>query len=64
MQVDTPQKTYHPVKRNTTTVLPAVPVKPVLDDKEHPVESGKRGKRRPASAEKDKKDGEHFDGFA
>ena len=64
MQVDTPQKIYRPVKRDTTPVSPAVPVKPVLDEKEHPGQPGGKRKRRSAEVAKDKDGGPHFDGFA
>ena len=64
MQVDTPQKVYRPVKRDTTPVSPAVPVKSVVDDKEHPEQSGGKRKRRKADLAKDTGDGSHFDDFA
>ncbi|MBL4622437.1 MAG: hypothetical protein JKY89_08555 [Immundisolibacteraceae bacterium] len=64
MQVDTPQKTYQPVKQNTTSVSPTVPVKPVLDEKEQAGQPGKRRKRRPRSETKEQQSGPHFDGFA
>ena len=64
MQVDTPQKIYRPVKRDTTPVSPAVPVKPVSDEKEHPDQTGGKRKRRTAEVAKDEDGDSHFDGFA
>ena len=64
MQIDTPQKIYRPAKPDTTPVLPAVPVKPVADEKEHSDQPGGKRKRQTGEVANDKNGGPHFDGFA
>ena len=64
MQVDTPTKVYRPVKKDRMPVSPATPVKSVVDEKEHPDQSGGRRKKRAKDLSKDKDGGPHFDGFA
>ena len=64
MQIDTPQKIYRPVKPDKTPVLPAVPVKPVTGEKEHPDQPGGKRKRQTGDMTGEKGDGPHFDGFA
>ena len=63
MQIDTPNKTYTPIKQDRTPVQPPTAVRPI-DEQQH--ERDQPGKRKPAKPLKpeEEDDGSSFDDYA